>query len=298
MTPSRFFQSALEVLGFQKAARCTDVDKVLTEIGGLSFSEEWIRPNPSMFFGDDPIILLASEIRGLKMPYLLKDPSLANIELIKKIKVGFGLSCVPVLDVCGVASSKSSGFNSMRQFASSLNPQHKKLSFTTSADLADNLAIVKERNHPPTIVKLKWSGRTFYLNHDASHHLAAAYRYCMDNNVWTAYVEGNVCEYGISSRAEDFMDRYHILGAYGGDGNSIWRLIQNRHEGLGIPSYYGGGFLIFPKAARKASALLEVLMHKEGVFCINTGDVGHLTLSPPCQIFSPKSRERTASSII
>jgi len=274
---NRILRSTLEVLGFKSVARCSDYQKVLTEIGVLSFSKEWIRPIPSMVFGDDPIILLSAEMRGLKVPYLLKDPSLAHIELIEKRNISSGISWVPVLDICGVATSNLSGFNSMRQFAASLNPQNKDLPFSTSTDLDSNLAILKERSHPPTIARLKWSGRTYYLNLDAMQHLAAAYRYCMDNKVWTAYVEGNVFDYCFSAQAKDFFDRYNILGAYGGDGNSIWRLIQDRHEGLGIPCYYGGGFLIFPKAAPAAPALLEVLKHEKVLFCIDIGGVDYLS---------------------
>lgn len=93
-----------------------------------------------------------------------------------------------ILSVDGVSNSQSSNFKDMHEFAFSLNRDAKKLNpdsnyiaFTTDNDYEDNCAFIKNEQHKLHNIKIQtWNNRKYIIIDNCSHHLAAIYRQCKE----------------------------------------------------------------------------------------------------------------------
>jgi hypothetical protein len=88
-----------------------------------------------------------------------------------------------ILKLNGVGGSKSDGYKNMYEFAYSLDINPKYISypikFQTKQDCIKN---IKEVDEEYILIHQHWNNRFYLINRDHSHHLAAIYRQCSEQN--------------------------------------------------------------------------------------------------------------------
>lgn len=90
----------------------------------------------------------------------------------------------------GLTNSKSSGFDSLMDFANQLKiadekNKHNLIRFQTDQDFQDNIIHLQKRFRNEeyfTVYHQKWNDRFFIQNADGSHHFGALYRQCHEQN--------------------------------------------------------------------------------------------------------------------
>jgi len=98
-----------------------------------------------------------------------------------------GVQRIPVLDLHGIAFSKTHGCRNLEELAYHLRlpseyPYPGLIRFETEEDFLGNIAKVDREFYGQGVVALfrEWDGKLFVNNGDKSHHLAAVYRQCKE----------------------------------------------------------------------------------------------------------------------
>jgi hypothetical protein len=149
-----------------------------------------------------------------------------------------------ILNLHGITASKSSGYRSLRDFANSLRAYKERyltLKFETDDDFDKNTSFIKSRWGEDKIFDLyhfEWNNKYFLVQEDGSHHLAAIYRQCLEQDK-DYKLRCRVIQYKLNSVAVNKLtDDYDLFIVHGDN----YITLAEKFNSLDI-AYFDYGFV-------------------------------------------------------